>query len=154
MVVTVSLVEAGCVRTNNPPGPAVTSESSPEPPPKDPKPEPEPEPKPEPEPEPPGGAEGNTPEPERQIYVEPDGRCMEIVPHDCPADLTVSCNPPPPQEVPCPDHLLPQANEGANVHVRDDGSCWEDRSGDMKCPKGAVCNPPPPRRVQCPKKGE
>lgn len=68
---------------------------------------------------------------------------------DCPKDPSISCNPPAPIKVPCPDSVYPKANDAKNVSKRPDGSCWERIGGNFECPKGAVCNPPPPRRVQC-----
>ena len=146
VVVTLSLAEAGCDGASKPPAADGTHESiavnPPAPTPKldlgNPE-EPEPEPQPEPEP-------ARTDD----VQLQPDGTCLRYARVECPQDPQVTCNPPPPEIVPCPDAVFPEATNADHVRTRRDGTCWEDSSADFECPEGARCNPPAPRRVQCP----
>jgi len=145
VVVTLSLAEAGCDGASTPPSGDGTEQIAVNPPAPTPKLDvgsaeiPEPEPQPEPK-----------PKPAEDIELQPDGTCVRYPHVECPEDPQITCNPPAPEVVPCPDSVYPKAMNAARVHERDDGTCWEDMGGDFKCPKGAMCNPPPPRRVQCP----
>lgn len=153
MVVTLSLAEAGCdgesvtpqpVEAKNPPGPA----PQPEPPAQQRPPDPPPQEKP-PEP-PPQEKEPQEQQATANVRLQPDGTCMKFEDIECPDDPRISCNPPPPQPVPCPQSVYPEANDPSAVRVRSSGECFES-FGTPDCPEGATCNPPPPRRVQCPK---
>jgi hypothetical protein len=157
VVVTFSVLGTACDQdpgpTQNPPPPvleppadtaepAASSGEAPDTPPKDtaepqdPRPEPEPEPKPEPVVD--AG-------PRVQVSDNGDGTCTKYFSVDC--DPGDSCNPPPPQRVPCTDDLFPKARIAKNVRKRDNGQCWE--HAESNCPEGATCNPPPPQRVSC-----
>jgi hypothetical protein len=78
-----------------------------------------------------------------------DGTCTRYVAVDCPEG--VKCNPPPPQQVDCPDEKdLPEAPKTAgDLFVDKQGYCNFVR--EVKCPPNVPCNPPVPERVRCPK---
>lgn len=150
MVVTISLADLACDGSTSPP-----EDTSGEvaPPGNPPAPQPEPAPTPDSGEQPDGPAPAIEPTTDKpaaaHVELQPNGTCLEYPEVECPKDPNVSCNPPGPIEVPCPESVYPEATNPKNVSTRPDGSCWETRGGNFECPKGAVCNPPPPRRVQC-----
>lgn len=146
MVVTLSLADVACDGESKPPEQTTRTKS---PPSADPKPDSGKQ-----------GSEDQQPEgtptdakkpkpPEPNVFLQPDGTCLKEETFDCPKDPNTTCNPPPPQEVPCPESVLPDPQPKAKVETRADGTCWEMGSAGG-CPEGTRCNPPPPRRVKCP----
>lgn len=79
-----------------------------------------------------------------------DGTCTKYFRVDCPEGKT--CEPPPPEVLPCTDDLWPKARNPEHVFKRESGDCFESKP--MHCPEGASCNPPPPHRVSCASAGK
>lgn len=143
VVVTLSLAEAGCDGASTTPDERSTEAIAVNPP--------GPEPKPATKLDVGGAPEPETEAPKDDIQLQRDGTCVRYPHVECPKDPQVSCNPPAPEPVPCPDSVYPKARNADHVRTRDDGTCWEEPPA-PKCPEGVMCNPPPPRRVQCPPK--
>ncbi len=71
----------------------------------------------------------------------------------CPENI--KCNPPPPQQIPCPDPSKLDADDyrppslPQPITRRSDGTCVVPEAPPV-CPPQIRCNPPPPKRVPCP----
>ncbi len=94
----------------------------------------------------------SSPTERRWIYRKQNGECFASTELNCPSlppgEPQLTCNPPPPKKIGCPDFLA----EGKQVNVVQNvpkSICMVDW-GEIKCPAGAICNPPPPRKVDCP----
>jgi hypothetical protein len=88
----------------------------------------------------------------RFVYRKQNGICYAMPNPSCPSlppgEPQLTCNPPPPKKVPCPD-ILAEGKQLNVVHNVAKNICMVDW-GEIKCPAGATCNPPPPRKVDCP----
>jgi hypothetical protein len=135
--------------------PACFTESSPPPP-------QQPQVAPAPKPVEPGGepvAPGGTPQAQtytfdqRWTVTKSGDTCTAMQRVECPkpkkpGDPVMTCNPPAPMKVACPDGW--DSKEALTiVQYANQATCMVEPPP-MKCPKNAICNPPPPRKVACP----